>query len=59
VDKEGILVLFRSTPGAVITATSALGIGIDIPDIRSIIYIRQLRTILDYAQESRRAGRDR
>jgi RecG-like helicase len=39
VDKDGILVSFRSTPGAVITATSVLGIGIDIPDIRSMIYV--------------------
>lgn len=58
VDKDSILASFRSTPGAVITATSALGIGIDIPDIRSMIYVGQPRTMLDYAQESGRAGRD-
>ena len=49
---------FRATPGAVITATSALGMGIDIPDIRSVIHLGQPRTMLDYAQESGRAGRD-
>lgn len=58
VDKDGILASFRSTPGAVITATSALGMGIDIPDIRSVIHVGQPRTMLDYAQESGRAGRD-
>ena len=46
-------------PGTVITATSILGIGIDIPDIRSVIYLGRPRILLDYAQESRRAGRDR
>jgi superfamily II DNA or RNA helicase len=58
VDKEGILASFRHQAGAVITATSALGMGIDIPDIRSVIHVGQPRTMLDYAQESGRAGRD-
>lgn len=39
-------------------ATSALGIGVDIPDIRYIIYIGRPRSLLEYAQESRRARRD-
>ena len=42
----------------VIVATSALGIGVDIPDIRCIVHIDWLFTVLDYAQESGRAGRD-
>jgi superfamily II DNA helicase RecQ len=42
----------------VIVATSALGMGVDIPDIRQIIHVDRPRTILDYAQESGRAGRD-
>jgi superfamily II DNA helicase RecQ len=33
--------------------------GVDIPDIRCIIHVDWLQTILDYAQESSRAGRDR
>ena len=33
--------------------------GIDITDIRLIVYISWPRTLLDYAQESGRAGRDR
>lgn len=54
----GILDQFRRTAYRVIIATSALGIGVDIPDIRCIIYIRFPRSLLDYAQESGRAGRD-
>lgn len=41
-----------------IIATSALGIGVDIPDIRYIIHISRPRSLLKYAQESRRARRD-
>ncbi|KAJ5675322.1 uncharacterized protein N7477_005256 [Penicillium maclennaniae] len=33
--------------------------GVDIPDIRCIIHIGFPRSLLDYAQESGRAGRDR
>jgi superfamily II DNA helicase RecQ len=43
----------------VIVATSALEIGMDIPNIQYIIHVDWLWTILDYAQESSRAGRDR
>src|SRR5699024_4895593 len=58
VDKAGVLARFRSSEVHVIAATSALGMGVDIPDIRYIIHIGQPRTLLDYAQESGRAGRD-
>ncbi len=37
-------------------ATSAFGMGIDIADIQLIIHIGWPRTLLDYAQESGRAG---
>ena len=39
VDQAGILARFRRTKNAILIATSALGIGIDIPDIRIVIYI--------------------
>jgi helicase-like protein len=57
-DKAGVLDRFRSQARGVIVATSALGMGVDIPDIRSIIHLGRPRTLLDYAQESGRAGRD-
>lgn len=44
--------------GLVIVATSAFGMGIDIPNIRAIVHVDKPRTLLDYAQESGRAGRD-
>ena len=52
------LARFRETPSAVIVATSALGMGVDIPDIRCIIHIGRPRSLLEYAQESGRARRD-
>ncbi|KAH1416812.1 hypothetical protein KXX32_009757 [Aspergillus fumigatus] len=56
-DKAGVLVRFMGA-SPVIAATSALGMGVDIPNIRSIIHIGTPRTLLDYAQESGQAGRD-
>nr|GEZ17793.1 RecQ helicase L2 [Tanacetum cinerariifolium] len=48
----------KGRKGRVIAATSALGMGVDIPNIRCIIHVGQPFTVLDYAQESGRAGRD-
>jgi RecQ family ATP-dependent DNA helicase len=42
----------------VIVATNALGLGVDIPDIRVVIHAGKPRMLRDYAQESGRAGRD-
>jgi superfamily II DNA helicase RecQ len=42
----------------VIVATNALGLGVDIPDIRVVIHAGTPRKLRDYAQESGRAGRD-
>ena len=58
VGKASMLADFMAGKQRVIVATSALGMGVDIPDIRCIIHIDWPRTILDYAQESGRAGRD-
>lgn len=43
--------------GAMIVATNALGLGIDVPGLSLVIHIEQPRTLEDYAQQSGRAGR--
>jgi superfamily II DNA/RNA helicase len=58
VGKASMLQAFTAGNQQVIVATSALGMGVDIPDIRCIVHIDWPFTVLDYAQESGRAGRD-
>jgi superfamily II DNA helicase RecQ len=58
VDHAGVLERFIQGTTDVIAATNALGMGVDIPDIRVIFHMGAPRTLLDYAQESGRAGRD-
>lgn len=41
-----------------VAATNALGMGVDIPDIRAVIHYGCPYSLLDFAQESGRAGRD-
>lgn len=43
----------------VISSTNALGLGVDLPDIRVVIHAGAPSKLRDYAQESGRAGRDR
>jgi superfamily II DNA helicase RecQ len=54
-----MLEVFIASQQRIIVATSALGIGVNVPDIQCIIYINWLFSMLDYAQESGRARRDR
>lgn len=42
----------------VIVASNALGLGIDVPDIRAVVHFGWLRRLKNYGQESGRAGRD-
>ncbi|KAL2843525.1 hypothetical protein BJX68DRAFT_270023 [Aspergillus pseudodeflectus] len=58
VDRAGVLERFIQGTTDVIVATNALGMGVDIPDIRVIIHIGMPRTLLDYVQESGRARWD-
>jgi superfamily II DNA helicase RecQ len=44
--------------GRVIVATNALGVGLDIPDVRSVIHAGSPYKLQSYAQESGRGGRD-
>jgi superfamily II DNA helicase RecQ len=53
--------VFQRVVGAscrVVVATNALGLGIDLPDIRVVIHMDPVRSLRDFAQESGRAGRD-
>ena len=45
--------------GGVIVITNALGVGLDIPDVRGIIHTGLPYKLQDYIQESGRAGRDK
>ncbi len=49
VGKDSMLIDFMEGKQQVIVATSALGMGVDIPDIRYIIHVDRPRTLLDYA----------
>lgn len=53
-----MLALFWKQSPGVIVAMSALGIGIDIPDIWLVIHVGRTQSLLDYGQESGRAGRN-
>lgn len=44
--------------GRVTVAANALGLGIDVPSIRVVMYVEIPFTMADYAQQSGRAGRD-
>lgn len=58
VDQTRILAQFVDGQHPIIAATSTLGMGVDIPDIRLIIHMGTPRTLLDYTQESGHASRD-
>src|SRR5579862_514407 len=42
----------------VIVGTNALGLGIDVADVRLVLHVGGIFNLLDYGQESGRAGRD-
>lgn len=49
---------FRAGKCDILCATSAFGMGVDIPDIQRIIHDHLPNDLIDYAQQSGRAGRD-
>lgn len=44
--------------GRLVVATNALGLGVDVPDVRLVVYVGMSRRLRDYVQESGRTGRD-
>ena len=57
-DRLAIQERFRTGQISVLCATSAFGMGVDIPDIRRVIHEHLPSDIIDYMQQSGRAGRD-
>ena len=56
--KKKVLERMRQGDERVWVATNALGVGIDIPNIRVVIHVGVKRKVRDYVQESGRGGRD-
>ncbi|KAK5709420.1 hypothetical protein LTS12_028090, partial [Elasticomyces elasticus] len=56
--REEVLEQFRSGATRAVIATGAFGMGIDIPDIRLVVFVDEPRSMLDYGQTSGRGGRD-
>ncbi|OAL43671.1 P-loop containing nucleoside triphosphate hydrolase protein, partial [Pyrenochaeta sp. DS3sAY3a] len=56
--KASMLEEFMAGKQRIIVATSALGMGVDIADIRCIIHVDWPFSMIDHAQESGRAARD-
>ncbi len=57
-DRNAAQEQFRQSENMILCATSAFGMGVDIPDIRSVIHDGLPETLTDYVQQSGRAGRD-
>ncbi len=56
--KDLILRRYRERVSRVLVTTNALGMGIDIPDIRLVVHVGNPFSLIEYAQQSGRAGRD-
>ena len=57
-EKRRILSDFTSGKVNSVVATNALGMGIDIPDVRIVLHVEAPELLREYGQESGRAGRD-
>ncbi|KAI5234953.1 hypothetical protein E4T42_09782, partial [Aureobasidium subglaciale] len=57
-DKKASLEGFVAAEKGMIVTTNALGLGIDIPDVRAVIHYDCPDSLVAYGQESGRAGRD-
>jgi len=57
-ERNNVETWFMGSDSAILTATSAYGMGIDKADIRTIIHVDLPRSIESYLQQSGRSGRD-
>lgn len=58
-EKERVAGWFFSSRGGILSATTAYGLGVDKPDIRTVVHHRPAPSVEAFLQESGRAGRDR
>ncbi len=57
-DRMGVQERFLAGEAQVLCATTAFGLGVDIPDIRRVVHDHLPDSLIDYVQQSGRAGRD-
>jgi len=57
-EKTEVLKEWIEGKSRVIVGTNALGLGIDVADVRLVLHVGGIFNLLDYGQESGRAGRD-
>jgi superfamily II DNA helicase RecQ len=58
INREDVLERFISSDDETIAATSSLSMGVDVPGVDAVLHVGAPRSLVDYAQESGRAGRD-
>ncbi|MEX2529035.1 MAG: ATP-dependent DNA helicase RecQ [Gemmatimonadota bacterium] len=57
-ERSRVQELFLRSPGPVVVATNAFGMGIDRADVRLVVHATLPRSLEDFYQEAGRAGRD-